>query len=136
MAERVELRWKGRGMLFDGWRDEGISIPIDGDGAEAISPLSAFLLGLAACTGSDVVDIATKMRVPIGSFDLAIEGARVSEMPRRYRALRFVYRLGGVANADHEKIRRAVSLSHEKYCSALATLREDLDFSTDIIFED
>jgi len=135
MAERIELHWKGRGMLFEGWRDEGASIRIDGAGAEAVSPLTAFLLGLAACTGSDVVDIAAKMRVPVESFDVVIEGARVSEMPRRYRALRFVYRLGGVAEADHAKIRRAVSLSHEKYCSALATLRQDLDLSTDIIFE-
>jgi len=136
MAERVELHWKGRGMLFEGRRDERNAIAIDGDGVEAVSPLTAFLLGVASCTGSDVVEIAAKMRVPIESFDLVIEGARVSEMPRRYSGLRFVYRLGGVAEPDHEKIRRAVSLSHEKYCSALATLRTDIDLSTDIVFED
>jgi putative redox protein len=136
MAERVELHWQGRGMLFEGWRDERNTIPIDGDGVEAVSPLTAFLLGIGACTGSDVVDIAAKMHVPVESFDLLIEGARVSEMPRRYTGLRFVYRLGGVAAADHEKIRRAVSLSHEKYCSALASLRTDIDLSTDIVFED
>jgi putative redox protein len=136
MAERVELRWKGRDKLFEGWRDAGTAIAIDGDGKEAVTPLTAFLLGLGACTGTDVVDIAAKMRVTVDSFDLVIEGGRVSEMPRRYRTLRFIYRLGGVAASDHDKIRRAVSLSHEKYCSALATLRPDLDFFTDIIFED
>jgi putative redox protein len=136
MAERVELHWKGRGMVFDGRRDERHAITIDGDGAEAVSPLTAFLLGIGACTASDVVDIAGKMRVPVERFDLVIEGARVSDMPRRYRALRLVYRLGGVAEPDHEKIRRAVSLSHEKYCSALSTLRTDIDVSTDIVFED
>jgi putative redox protein len=135
MAERVELRWKGRGMLFEGRRDDRSSIAIDGAGEEAVSPLTAFLLGVAACTGSDVVEIAGKMRVPVESFDVVIEGARASDMPRRYRALRMVYRLGGIAASDHDKIRRAVALSHEKYCSALATLRTDLDLSTDIVFE-
>ena len=136
MAERVELNWKGRGMVFEGRRDDRHAITIDGDGAEAVSPLTAFLLGIGACTASDVVDIAGKMRVPVESFDLVIEGSRVREMPRRYTALRFEYRLGGVAEPDHDKLRRAVALSHEKYCSALNTLRPDIDLSTDIIFED
>ena len=136
MAERVELRWQGRGMVFEGRRDEKHSIMIDGDSREAVSPLTAFLLGLGACTASDVADIAAKMRVPVDRLELAIDGDRVPDMPRRYRRLHFTYRLGGVAESDHAKIERAVSLSHEKYCSALHTIRQDMDLSTAIVFED
>lgn len=136
MAERVELRWQGRGLVFEGWRDERHSIMIDGAAEEAASPLTAFLVGVGACTASDVVEIASKMRVPIKGFDLVIDGRRVGDMPRRYTHLRFTYRLGGVADADRAKIERAVSLSHEKYCSSLHTLRQDLELSTAVLFED
>jgi len=137
MAERVELRWQGRGMVFEGRRDEdGPSILIDGDAREAISPLTAFLLGIGACTASDVTDIAARMRVSIDRFDLVVDGRRVDAHPRRYTHLHFTYRLGGVADTDHAKIERAVSLSHEKYCSSLHTLRHDLELSTDVVFED
>jgi putative redox protein len=136
MAERVELHWAGRGMVFEGRRDDAHSITLDGDGREGVSPLTAFLLGVGACTASDVADIAAKMRVPMERFDLIIEGARVSDAPRRYRSLRFTYRVAGVAPPDHAKIERAVALSHEKYCSALHTLRQDLEVTTAIAFED
>jgi len=136
MAERVELLWQGRGMVFEGRRDDRHSITIDGDGDEGISPLAAFLLGLGACTGSDVADIAAKMHVPIGRLRVEVGGERVPDVPRRYRRLRFTYRLGGVDETDHARIERAVALSHEKYCSALHTLRQDIEFSTSIVFED
>lgn len=123
-------------MVFEGRRDAAHSIIIDGDAREGVSPLTTFLLGIGACTASDVADIAAKMRVPMQRFDLIIDGERVSDMPRRYRRLRFTYRLGGVAGPDHAKIERAVSLSHEKYCSSLHTLRPDLEVSTAIVFED
>ena len=136
MAEHIELRWLGRGMVFEGRRDGAHAIILDGDGREGVSPLTAFLLGIGACTASDVADIAAKMRVPVQRFDLAVDGERVHDPPRRYRRLRFTYRLGGVAESDHGRIERAVALSHEKYCSSLHTLRQDLVVSCAIIFED
>lgn len=135
MAERVQLKWQGD-LVFEGRRDDRHAITIDGNAEAGVSPLTAFLLGVGACTASDVADIATKMRVPIARFDLVIEGDRVKDPPRRYTRLRFIYRLGGVAGADHDRVERAVSLSHEKYCSALHTLRRDLDLATEIVFEE
>jgi putative redox protein len=136
MAERVELRWQGRGMVFEGRRDDRHSIMIDGASGEAVSPLAALLLGVGACTASDVAELASKMRVPIGGFSLVIDGKRVDTTPRRYSHLQFTYRLMGIADPDRAKIERAVSLSHEKYCSALHTLRSDLEVTTAVLFED
>jgi putative redox protein len=131
----VTLRWLGEGMQFAGGPDNGPLMVVDGDGKVGLSPMSTFLTGLSACTASDVVEIAAKMRVRIGAFEVRAEDERRPEPPRRYTKIRLVYILTGVAEADHEKIRRAVSLSHEKYCSALNSIRTDVEVATDVIFQ-
>jgi putative redox protein len=131
----ARLRWTGEGMVFTGGREGGPEATIDGEGRAATSPVLTLLLALAGCTGSDVVDIAEKMRVRLGSLEIRMEGDRAAEPPRRYRAIRLAYHVGGVQERDRPKILRAVQLSHEKYCSVLHTLRTDLEFRSNVVFE-
>ncbi|MCI0436138.1 MAG: OsmC family protein [Gemmatimonadetes bacterium] len=130
----IHLRWTGEGLVFTGGRDETAEATFDGNGRAGISPVLTLLFALASCTGSDVIEIATKMRVPVATLDIAMEGDRAPEPPRRYVAIRVTYHVTGVAAKDHDKIRRAVQLSEEKYCSVFHTLRTDLDYSSDIVF--
>jgi putative redox protein len=122
-------------MEFEAGRETGPKIMVDGDGKVAPSPMTTFLIGIAACTASDVVEIAGKMRVTLSRFDVVAEGDRRADPPRRYTQLRLRYRLGGVAPSEHDKIRRAVELSHEKYCSALHSIRPDIEVYSDVVFE-
>jgi putative redox protein len=131
----VTLQWLGTGTQFAGGPDGGPSMVVDGDGKVAISPMTTFLTGLCACTASDIVEIAVKMRVRMAALHVRAEDERRAEPPRRYTRLRLIYTLNGVDTGDHDKIRRAVALSHEKYCSALNSLRQDIEVATDIIFE-
>lgn len=131
----VTLQWLGAGMRFAGGPDGGPHLVVDGDGKLAITPMNTFLTGLCACTASDIVDIAVKMRVRLGGLVVRIEDERRAEPPRCYTRLRMVYTVRGVDTQDHDKIRRAVELSHEKYCSALNSIRKDIAVETDIIFE-
>ena len=121
-------------MEFDAGREAGPRMKIDGDGRAAPSPMTTLLIAIAACTASDIVDIAGKMRVSIGSFAVDTEGDRREQPPRRYTNIRMVYTLGGVADADRDKIHRAVQLSHEKYCSALHSIREDIEVRSEVVF--
>lgn len=130
----VALHWTGRGMEFTGGAPTGPQLALDGDGRNAPSPVQALLLALAACTGSDIVDIVGKMRVPMASLDVTVEGDRNADYPRRFHRIHVVYRAGGVTEADHDKVRRALSLSEEKYCSVLHTLRTDLSYSSAVEF--
>ncbi len=130
----VTLQWLGNGLRFAGGPEEGPTIVVDGDGKAGPSPMTTFLLGLGACTAADIIDIATKMRVSVGRLDVRAEGDRRSEPPRRYTQLRLTYEVAGVAESDRDKIRRAVSLSHEKYCSALHSIREDIAVATEVVF--
>ncbi len=127
------LEWSGRGLVFSGGPPDGPVLRIDGDGVEATSPMQTMLLAIGACTAADVVDILARGRVVPGAFDLQIEGDRVAEPPRRYTRIRLVYRLSGLDAEDEPKVRRAVALSHEKYCSALASLRADVEVESEIV---
>lgn len=135
MADRtVALQWTGRGLEFTGGAPTGPQLALDGNSRTAPSPVQTLLLALAACTGSDIVDIVEKMRVSISSLDVTVEGDRNADPPRRFHRIHVIYRAGGVAEADYDKVRRALSLSEEKYCSVLHTLRTDLSYSSALEF--
>lgn len=130
----IRLQWLGEGMRFAGGPEAGPLSIVDGDGKVGQSPMTTFLMGLAACTASDIVDIAGKMRVGMGSLDVQAIEERREEPPRHYTKLKLVYRVTGVAEEDRPKIERAVALSHEKYCSALHSIRKDVPVETEVEF--
>ncbi len=82
--------------------------------------------------GADIVDILGKMRVPLEALELRLEGDRAAEPPRRFLSIRILGEARGVSEEDEPKLRRAVALSEEKYCSVLHTLRPDCEISTEI----
>jgi putative redox protein len=89
--------------------------------------MDALLLGVAACMGIDVVMILQKGRVPLTSLEVDVEGDRAEEVPRRFTAIRILYRIGGLEAGHRERAQRAVDLSRDKYCSVLHSLRPDVD---------
>lgn len=132
VSKRIVLRWTGQGDAFVGGVQGGVEVPIDGDGQTGPSPMDALLLSLAGCMGADVLMILRKGRVPVTTLEVDVEGDRRDEPPRRYTALRLVYRISG-PGAEHEaKLERAVALSRDRYCSVMHSLRPDLDVEIDI----
>lgn len=132
VSKRVVLQWTGRGDAFTGGVPGSVEVPIDGDGQTGPSPMDALLLALAGCMGADVLMILRKGRVPVNALEVEVEGDRRDEPPRRFTALRLVYRISG-PGAEHEaKMERAAALSRDRYCSVLHSLRPDLDVTIDI----
>lgn len=131
----VGLEWAGD-LRFRGGREGGALVQIDGDGRDGVSPMETLLLALGGCTAADVVDIARKMREPIGgaAFHVRIEGERAPEPPRRYTRVHIRYRWRG-DGSSREKLERAIRLSQEKYCSVLHTLRPDLELEWSLEME-
>jgi putative redox protein len=129
----VELEWEGEGLQFAGGALGAPPTRVDGNGKTATSPVQALLVSLAGCTAADVVDILQKMRVPLAGLRVRIEGDRAPEAPRRYTAIRMVYEVTGLSGDGEDKLRRAIQLSHEKYCSVMHSLRTDIQFSTQVV---
>lgn len=129
----VRLDWAGRGLEFQGGTDGGPSVTVDGNGAAGASPMQSLLLALAGCMGADLVEIVQKMRVPLEGLTLRLEGERAPEPPRRYTRLRLTVEASGSPAEAEPKLRHALALSRETYCSVLHTLKSDLELSTELV---
>lgn len=128
----VALRWGGEDLKFRGGKVGGPEVAVDGDGVDGPSPMTSLLLGLAGCMAADVVMILGKMKLPLAGMDVVVEGDRRPEPPRRYTAIRLRYVVAGIPASDEPKVRRAIDLSRETYCSVLHSLRDDIRISIDL----
>lgn len=126
----VAVRWQD-GLRFAGGPAGRPLTPVDGDSKTAISPVELLLVSAATCTAADVVLILQKQRVKLAALDIAVRGTRRETEPRRYTAIAFAFTVRG-AGADETKVRRAIDLSIEKYCSVLASLAPDISISSDV----
>jgi putative redox protein len=101
-------------------------------GADAATrPLELFLMGLAGCSGMDVISILTKMRVPLSDFRMEVSAPRVEEYPQVFKKIEIVYHIHG--DVSDKQAERAVNLSHEKFCSASAMLKPAVPIEHQII---
>lgn len=127
----VTMRWLGD-LQFEGSGVGRPAIRVDGDSKLATSPVELLLLAAATCTASDVVIILQKQRVQLERLEIGVQGTRRDTEPRRYTAIAFHFTVRG-AGADAVKVRRAVDLSLEKYCSVAASLAPDIAISYDVV---
>jgi putative redox protein len=131
----VTMRWVKQ-LQFEG-RGTGGDCPtilVDGDTAVATSPVELLLLAAGTCTASDIVIILEKQRIKLESLDIALTGTRREEQPRRFTAIALHVRVRG-AGADETKVRRAIDLSIEKYCSVIASLAPDIPITYDVAID-
>ncbi len=129
----VSIRWR-EGLLFEGGGAGRPPVTVDGDSRAATSPVEMLLVAAATCTAADVVDILKKMRVGLRSLEIEIQGTRREEHPRRFTAIHFLFRVAG-SGADETKVRRAVDLSLEKYCSVMNSLAPDIQVGYGVALE-
>ncbi len=132
-ARSIRLDWTGEGLRF---RGGGVdphtpSVTLDGSTEEGPTPMDALLLACAGCAGADVVSILKKMKVGLETVSIDVVGERRSDHPKRYVAIKYVFRFAG-QGLEHSKAERAVSLSLDKYCSVLHSLSPDIQVDHEI----
>ena len=116
------------GARYVGRNGAGDQIVIDGEEvALGVRPMEALLAALGTCTAFDLVSILAKRRTPVESYRIELEGERAEEHPRRYTRIRVRHLVSG-EEITPESLERAVSLSHEKYCSVAATLNAKIEY--------
>jgi putative redox protein len=93
-----------------------------GGSSAAAKPKELLLLGLAGCTGSDVVSILQKKRVPLTRLELNVTAEEADTYPQVYTRIHVEYVFHG-AGLREQDLERAIELSETKYCSVSAMLR-------------
>ena len=117
-----EIEWRD-GMVFQGRAAHGelTVAPVDADMGEGrFGPKELVVLGLAGCTGMDVISILEKMRAIPERFRVGVRSEDAAAHPRYLERVEVTYRIDGPVTAD--QARRAVSLSLERYCGVSATM--------------
>ncbi|MBI5305361.1 MAG: OsmC family protein [Chloroflexi bacterium] len=85
------------------------------------SPMELLLVGMAGCTGIDVIDILGKKRLDVKGLEVRIEGTRAETYPMVYTEINVVYVVRG-KDIPERAVEQAIHLSEEKYCGAGAML--------------
>lgn len=124
-VKRASARWV-EGLEFEATTGSGHRITLDaseeaGGKNRGPSPMEMLLVGLAGCTGMDVIDILRKKRQAVSGLEARVEGARAEEHPMVYTDIEVVYVVRGT-DVSPQAVERAIELSETKYCSAGAML--------------
>lgn len=94
----------------------------------AVGPMEGVLLSAAGCSTIDIVMILERMRQPIESIEVQVEGTRQEEIPRIFTKMHLHYVLKG--DLKDKKVKEAVDLSIDKYCSVVIMLAKAVEVTT------
>ena len=128
------------GAMFIGESDSGHSVvmdgPADGGGRNlGMRPMEMLLLGMGGCTAYDVVHILKKARQDIRGCRVELDAERAESPPQVFTRIHVHFVVCGKDLAGSQ-VKRAVSLSAEKYCSASIMLGKTATITHDYAVED
>ena len=84
-------------------------------------PMELLLVGLAGCTGMDVISILRKKRQHVIGYEVHVQGVRAEEHPMVFVEITVEHVVTG-HHIQPEAVARAIELSEERYCGAGAML--------------
>jgi len=117
------VRWGGLpGMAWTAETGSGHLLTMDGapDGGGknlAPRPMEVVLAGTGGCTAYDVVLILRKSGQDIRGCEVSLRSTRAEKDPKVFETIHFHFVVTGVGLKPN-LVERAITLSHEKYCSA------------------
>jgi putative redox protein len=99
------------------------SSPESGGQNFGVRPMQMLLMGLAGCSAIDVIAILKKQRQQVLDYRMQVTGDRQAGVePSLWTNINIVFHLKG--DIDDDKVKRAIELSLDKYCSVAATLEK------------
>jgi len=124
---KAKVHWDGDAK-FVGDSETGHTITMDGPPDhggknQGPRPMEMLLLGLGGCTSFDVMSILKKSRQKVTDCSAEISAERADEVPAVFTKIQIHFVVKG-DNLKESLVKRAVSLSAEKYCSASIMLEK------------
>ena len=116
----AKVTWKQDGMMFKATADTGGSVDLVSkldSGATGFRPMELLAMGLAGCTGMDVISILKKKRMDVVDFEVKVHTEKAETYPQIWTKAQIEYIVTG-RNIDPKAVERAMELSRDKYCPA------------------
>jgi len=135
---KTKVSWIEK-QRYLGTTEKGHSVVMEASASEGEamigpSPMEMLLLGMGGCTSIDVVMILKKMRQNVEDCRVELIAERAAEPPRVFTAIHCVFKVSG-EDLNLDKVREAVRLSAEKYCSASLMLGKTATITHEVIVE-
>jgi len=126
----VRVVWDGQAERFTASGSHpgqmiNVNAPHEPDGDHPPTGFSAselILAGVGSCAAWDIVGILRKGRQDVTGIDVRVDGTQDTEQPWPYRSVALHFTIRGRAVSE-TAVERAIALSTERYCSAIATVR-------------
>jgi putative redox protein len=131
---KARIKWV-EDVKFIGESASGHSVVMDGppeNGGNNLGPrpMEMLLLGMGACTAFDVILMLKKSRQRVDDCVVELSAERADEVPKVFTSIHVHFIVTG-KGLKEAQVKRAVSLSAEKYCSASIMLGQTAKISHD-----
>ncbi len=94
-----------------------------GGGNKGMRPMQLMLVSAGSCSSIDVITILKKQKQPLKDISVEVTAEREQDkVPALFTKIHLHFRLKG--DLDEKKVQKAISLSMEKYCSAVKILEK------------
>jgi len=130
---KIQLKRQNQAVHFLATNATGNEVNIDGgptsDGEnKGARPMELLLMGIAGCSSIDIHLILKKMRQQVDDLQIEVEGQRAEdEVPKVFKKIHITFDFKG--DLKEGKVRRAIDLSMEKYCSVSKMLEKTAEIT-------
>ncbi|MCG9875182.1 MAG: OsmC family protein [Leptospiraceae bacterium] len=124
----ISLQLKDKPFVLEAKNPEGNTVMMDaspdiGGKNQGVRPTELLLMGIAGCSGIDILSILSKQKQNVDSFLVNVSGDKEKiEFTNLFTKIHVEYSFTG--ELDSEKILRAIELSLGKYCSVSKTVEK------------
>ena len=125
---QLEVRRVDDAFMLEATNETGFKISSDaapsiGGNNMGFRPMQLMLFSVASCSSIDILSILKKQKQDILDFRVTVSGEREKDVvPSLFTKIHLHYIFTG--NLSEEKVKRAIDLSVNKYCSASKTLEK------------
>ncbi len=124
---KATIEWSGEAS-FKATSGSGHSVQMDGPpdhGGQNLGPrpMEMMLMGLGGCASFDVMSILRKSRQDVTACRAELQAERADAVPAVFTRINLHFIVTG-HDLKESQVKRAVSLSAEKYCSASIMLEK------------
>ncbi len=123
---KIELSRVSDDFHLEAVNENGNILHIDaspdiGGTMKGMRPMQLLLAAMGGCSSIDIINILKKQKQKLEDIKITVTGEREKDaVPALYTEVHAHFKLYG--NLDQDKVKKAVSLSVEKYCSVAKTL--------------
>lgn len=130
---KAQVTWVNN-KTFTGQTESGHSIVIGTAEGDAPKPgpsaMELVLMGAGSCSAWDVVEILRKSRQDVFDVIVELDAERADEPPKVFTRIHLHFVVKG-RSVSEERVKRAIDLSVEKYCSATTMLEKTAEVTHD-----